>query len=85
MFSLTNGNKMNQSFTVNQLIKLCKKGEIEKTGLNKEVFKENLKKELDKLYDNTLDFEIIKHSKFLNVDSIYQKLLLTIVRAKLKL
>jgi len=53
------------------LIKICKKEEIEKTGLNKEIFKENLKKELDKLYNNTLDFEIIKHSKFFNVHSIY--------------
>jgi hypothetical protein len=67
---------MNQNFSSQQLIKLCKKNELDYYGLTQTQLIEKLDETFIKILDNTFEFDITKVNNYFLADDLTHKLIL---------
>ena len=67
---------MNQNFSSDQLLKLCKESEIMKIGKSKEDLAKSIDEEFTKISNGTFEFNIIATSEFFKTDNLIDTLVL---------
>jgi len=75
---------MNQNFSSQQLLKLCKQHELEDYGFEKEELETLINENFDKITNNSFSFELKKVGNYFLVEDLPQKLILRKLNDNLK-